>query len=188
MCAAINIEHHIERTVSFVIIVFGELVISVVYHAMEATIGLSVYVSHSSPIYPPVSPSELTDCYRVYGRAVLGLIIAFNLAWIYWDVEASGTFVHALRRHCTSRTLCRSLSLTRRRCRVYRHNVESTALAAFLRPNPRERSTLPSCTARGGSHTRTQMVLRCRTWLRDDHARRYRHGTSQPRAARAHAH
>lgn len=74
---AINIEHHIERTVSFVIIVFGELVISVVYHATTATVGLSL----------------------VYGRAVLGLVMAFNLAWIYWDVEASGTFVHALRRH-----------------------------------------------------------------------------------------
>lgn len=38
---AINIEHHIERTVSFVIIVFGELVISTVYHAIDATVGLS---------------------------------------------------------------------------------------------------------------------------------------------------
>ncbi|EJD45797.1 hypothetical protein AURDEDRAFT_184694 [Auricularia subglabra TFB-10046 SS5] len=74
---AINIEHHIERTVSFVIIVFGELVISVVYHATTASVGLS----------------------EVYGRAVLGLIIAFNFAWIYFDVEATGTFTHALRRH-----------------------------------------------------------------------------------------
>lgn len=74
---AINIEHHIERTVSFVIIVFGELVISVVYHATAASVGIS----------------------EVYGRAVLGLIIAFNLAWIYFDVEATGTYTHALRRH-----------------------------------------------------------------------------------------
>ncbi|KAH7106780.1 hypothetical protein BKA62DRAFT_611499 [Auriculariales sp. MPI-PUGE-AT-0066] len=74
---AINIEHHIERTVSFVIIVLGEIVISVVYHVTSTSLGLSM----------------------VYFRAVLGLVIAFNIAAIYFDVSGTGTSVHAVRRH-----------------------------------------------------------------------------------------
>src|SRR5262245_54044888 len=36
---------------------------------------------------------------RRSGRSMLGLMIAFNLNWIYFDSEACRKFVHALRRH-----------------------------------------------------------------------------------------
>ncbi|KAH7106753.1 hypothetical protein BKA62DRAFT_684984 [Auriculariales sp. MPI-PUGE-AT-0066] len=74
---ALNIEHHIERTVSFIIIVLGEIVISVVYQVTGTSLGLSM----------------------MYFRAVLGLIIAFNVAAIYFDMSGTGLSVHPLRRH-----------------------------------------------------------------------------------------
>jgi hypothetical protein len=42
---AINIEHHIERTASFVIIILGEMVMEVVYKSTTGSIGLSRFVS-----------------------------------------------------------------------------------------------------------------------------------------------
>lgn len=39
LLSATNIEHFIERTAAFVVIVLGELVLSVVYHASGAQIG-----------------------------------------------------------------------------------------------------------------------------------------------------
>ncbi|CUA75340.1 hypothetical protein RSOLAG22IIIB_05843 [Rhizoctonia solani] len=71
---ATNIEHFIERTAAFVVIVLGEVVLSVVYHATRADVG-------------------------IYGSAVSGLIIAFNFCWLYFDAECSHKFVHAMRRH-----------------------------------------------------------------------------------------
>ncbi|KAF8748993.1 Bacterial low temperature requirement A protein (LtrA) [Rhizoctonia solani] len=58
---ATNIEHFIERTAAFVVIVLGEVVLSVVYHATRADIGFK----------------------SIYGSAVSGLIIAFNFCWLY---------------------------------------------------------------------------------------------------------
>ncbi|KEP47321.1 Low temperature requirement protein LtrA [Rhizoctonia solani 123E] len=74
---ATNIEHFIERTAAFVVIVLGEVVLSVVYHATRADVGFK----------------------SIYGSAVSGLIIAFNFCWLYFDAECSHTFVHAMRRH-----------------------------------------------------------------------------------------
>ncbi|KAF8594592.1 hypothetical protein BDV93DRAFT_549179 [Ceratobasidium sp. AG-I] len=74
---ATNIEHFIERTASFVVIVLGEVVLSVVYHASSAQVGFK----------------------SIYGSAIAGLIIAFNFCWLYFDAECSHTFVHAMRRH-----------------------------------------------------------------------------------------
>ncbi|KAG9088493.1 hypothetical protein FS749_002127 [Ceratobasidium sp. UAMH 11750] len=74
---ATNIEHFIERTAAFVVIVLGELVLSVVYHATSAQVGFK----------------------SIYGSAISGLIIAFNFCWLYFDAECSHTFVHAMRRH-----------------------------------------------------------------------------------------
>ncbi|KAG8738892.1 hypothetical protein FRC10_006409 [Ceratobasidium sp. 414] len=74
---ATNIEHFIERTAAFVVIVLGELVLSVVYHATSAQVGFK----------------------GIYGSAISGLIIAFNFCWLYFDAECSHTFVHAMRRH-----------------------------------------------------------------------------------------
>ncbi|QRV83039.1 low temperature requirement protein LtrA [Ceratobasidium sp. AG-Ba] len=74
---ATNIEHFIERTAAFVVIVLGELVLSVVYHASAAEVGFK----------------------SIYGSAICGLIIAFNFCWLYFDAECSHNFVHAMRRH-----------------------------------------------------------------------------------------
>ncbi|KAG8711188.1 hypothetical protein FRC11_003430 [Ceratobasidium sp. 423] len=74
---ATNIEHFIERTAAFVVIVLGEVVLSVVYHATRADVGFK----------------------GIYGSAVSGLIIAFNFCWLYFDAECSHNFVHAMRRH-----------------------------------------------------------------------------------------
>lgn len=74
---ATNIEHFIERTAAFVVIVLGELVLSVVYHASSAQVGFK----------------------SIYGSAIAGLVIAFNFCWLYFDAECSHTFVHAMRRH-----------------------------------------------------------------------------------------
>ncbi|PVG04111.1 hypothetical protein CPB86DRAFT_778353 [Serendipita vermifera] len=74
---ALNIEHFLERTAAFVVIVLGEMVLSVVYHATDSQIGFK----------------------NIYGNAICGLMIAFNFCWLYFDSECSRRFVHALRRH-----------------------------------------------------------------------------------------
>ncbi|KAG8748183.1 hypothetical protein FRC12_013902 [Ceratobasidium sp. 428] len=74
---ATNIEHFIERTAAFVVIVLGEMVLSVVYHASSGQVGFK----------------------SIYGSAISGLIIAFNFCWLYFDAECSHTFIHAMRRH-----------------------------------------------------------------------------------------
>ena len=40
MVEAVNVEHFVERTAAFVVIVLGEIVPSVVYNASESQIGL----------------------------------------------------------------------------------------------------------------------------------------------------
>ncbi|CAE6458086.1 hypothetical protein ACGC1H_006833 [Rhizoctonia solani] len=111
---ATNIEHFIERTAAFVVIVLGEVVLSVVYHATRADVGFK----------------------SIYGSAVSGLIIAFNFCWLYFDAECSHTFVHAMRRHWfTSITftnlhfpLCASLILvSAATSRMTQHTEEVTS-------------------------------------------------------------
>ncbi|CCA67754.1 hypothetical protein PIIN_01578 [Serendipita indica DSM 11827] len=74
---ALNIEHFLERTAAFIVIVLGEMVLSVVYHATPEQVGFK----------------------KIYGNAVCGLIIAFNFGWLYFDAECSHRFLHALRRN-----------------------------------------------------------------------------------------
>ncbi|KAJ7704288.1 hypothetical protein B0H17DRAFT_1039152 [Mycena rosella] len=73
---ATNIEHHVERLGAFVIVVLGEMVVSVFFNA-SGTVGLNLES----------------------GRALLGLMIAFNLNWLYFGSQACKHFVHAIRRH-----------------------------------------------------------------------------------------
>lgn len=40
MIKALNIEHFLERMAAFVVIVLGEMVLSVVYHASTSQIGI----------------------------------------------------------------------------------------------------------------------------------------------------
>lgn len=74
---ALNIEHFLERTAAFVVIVLGEMVLVVVYRATGARAGFQ----------------------NIYGSAICGLILAFNLCWLYFDAECSLRFLHAIRRH-----------------------------------------------------------------------------------------
>jgi len=74
---ALNIEHFLERTAAFVVIVLGEMVLSVVYRATGDRAGFQ----------------------NIYGSAICGLILAFNLCWLYFDAECSRRFLHAIRRH-----------------------------------------------------------------------------------------
>lgn len=45
--SATNIEHFVERTAAFVVIVLGEVVLSVVYHASSAQVGFKRHVDCS---------------------------------------------------------------------------------------------------------------------------------------------
>ncbi|KAG9126869.1 hypothetical protein FRC07_001617 [Ceratobasidium sp. 392] len=74
---ATNIEHFSERMAAFVVIVLGEIVLSVVYVASEGQTGIN----------------------RVYGTALCTLLVAFNFCWLYFDAECSQEFVHAMHRH-----------------------------------------------------------------------------------------
>ncbi|KAJ7846352.1 hypothetical protein B0H14DRAFT_2772436 [Mycena olivaceomarginata] len=73
---AINIEHHVERLGAFVTLVLGEMVVNVFFKS-STSVGLNMES----------------------GRAILGLMIAFNLNWMYFGSQACKHFVHAIRRH-----------------------------------------------------------------------------------------
>ncbi|CAG8445145.1 892_t:CDS:10 [Acaulospora morrowiae] len=72
---ALNIEHGSERLGIFAIICLGEGMFGVVYSS-----------NNSRPDW-------------ILGKAIFGLILAYNLHWIYFDVDASRQYQHALRRH-----------------------------------------------------------------------------------------
>ncbi|CAJ0899842.1 6072_t:CDS:10 [Entrophospora sp. SA101] len=72
---ALNIEHWSERLGTFTIICLGEGMFGILYTGINS--------------YPD---GQL-------GKALLGLLISYNLHWIYFDVDASRQYLHALRRH-----------------------------------------------------------------------------------------
>ncbi|RIA82457.1 bacterial low temperature requirement A protein [Glomus cerebriforme] len=72
---ALNIEHYSERLGLFAIIALGEGVFSTLYTSIN-----------------PHPDGQLA-------KAILGLLIAYNLHWIYFVVDGSKQFQHALRRH-----------------------------------------------------------------------------------------
>ncbi|KAG9036713.1 hypothetical protein FRB95_008044 [Tulasnella sp. JGI-2019a] len=76
---ALNIEHSMERTGLFVILVIGESIINVTFAPLA---GSSQYGPHPE-----------------YWRALMGLSISSSLCWIYFDADSSRVFIHALRRH-----------------------------------------------------------------------------------------
>ncbi|KAG8879349.1 hypothetical protein FRB97_001734 [Tulasnella sp. 331] len=76
---AINIEHSMERTGLFVILVIGESIINVTF--------------------APTAGSNQNGPHSEYWRAIFGLAISFSLCWIYFDADSSRVFIHALRRH-----------------------------------------------------------------------------------------
>lgn len=72
---ATNIEHETERTNAFVTLVFGYSVVAIIYQS-AASFGLNAF----------------------FGKAVLGLIQAFAFNWIYFDLDGTDLFAHAIRR------------------------------------------------------------------------------------------
>ncbi|PWN43216.1 hypothetical protein IE81DRAFT_346811 [Ceraceosorus guamensis] len=74
---ALSLEHLMERMTLFVILVTGEILIVSSYTASGGDIG----------------PHDK------FWRSALAITIAFSIIWLYFDADASRTFVHALRRH-----------------------------------------------------------------------------------------
>ncbi|CAG8487368.1 7485_t:CDS:10 [Ambispora leptoticha] len=72
---ALNIEHWSERCGVFIIICIGEIVFAIIQESWNA-----------KPDW-------------ILGKSILGLLLAYDLHWIYFDVDASQRFQHALRRH-----------------------------------------------------------------------------------------
>ncbi|RIA82456.1 bacterial low temperature requirement A protein [Glomus cerebriforme] len=72
---ALNIEHYSERLGLFAIIALGEGILGVLYTSFN-----------------PQPDGQL-------GKAILGLLIVYNLHWIYFIVDGSKQYQHALRRH-----------------------------------------------------------------------------------------
>lgn len=80
---ALSMEHVMERTIQFVIVVVGEMIISATYSASKSKFGLSIQ----------------------YGQSALGICCSFMIIWLYYDADSSRTFQHALRRHAIPATL-----------------------------------------------------------------------------------
>ncbi|KAL9110919.1 MAG: hypothetical protein Q9227_004534 [Pyrenula ochraceoflavens] len=76
---AINIEHRVSRHSSFVTLVLGSAVLSILYQSASAHSPLNAF----------------------FGKAILGLVLAYSFNWIYFDIDADQDriHVHAIRRH-----------------------------------------------------------------------------------------
>ncbi|KAM3451684.1 hypothetical protein MY3296_005096 [Beauveria thailandica] len=72
---AINIEHRVERTNAFVSLVLGYSVVGILFQS-NGGFNLNAFL----------------------GKAILGLLQAFFFNWIYFDIDANGIGLHAIRR------------------------------------------------------------------------------------------
>ena len=82
---AANIEHKTERTNAFVTLIFGYSVVALLYQN-SASFGVNAF----------------------FGKAVLGLIQAFCLNTLYFEIDGDSLWQHAIRRHVFS---CKCLIL-----------------------------------------------------------------------------
>lgn len=76
---AVNIEHKTERTNAFVTLIFGYSVVALLYQN-SASFGVNAF----------------------FGKAVLGLIQAFCLNTLYFEIDGDSLWQHAIRRHVVS--------------------------------------------------------------------------------------
>lgn len=76
---ALNIEHKVERTNAFVTLVFGYTVVAMLYQN-QSKMGLNAFL----------------------GKAILGLVQAFCFNWLYFEIDSSNLYLHAIRRHKSS--------------------------------------------------------------------------------------
>ena len=72
---AINIEHRVERNNAFVALIFGYSILTILYQS-SASFGINAF----------------------FGKGILGLLQAFAFNWIYFEIDAFGIHVHAIRR------------------------------------------------------------------------------------------
>lgn len=77
---AVNIEHRVERNNAFVTLVLGANILSIIFQLKSAD--------------PPLS--------AFFGKAILVLLQAFSINWIYFDIDGSNLHQHAIRRHAIS--------------------------------------------------------------------------------------
>ena len=75
---ALNIEHMSERMGLFIIIVLGEGVAAILFSRTDVALDFR------------------------YAKAVFGLLLGYSLHWIYFLVDGSRLFLHAVRRHILS--------------------------------------------------------------------------------------
>lgn len=71
---ALNIEHRVERINAFTTLVFGHIILSILYQT--SVNGIDAF----------------------YAKAVLSLTAAFALNWLYFEVDGSDLVIHAIRR------------------------------------------------------------------------------------------
>jgi hypothetical protein len=74
-----NIEHRVERNNAFIALVFGYSILTIIFQS-SASMGINAF----------------------FGKGALGLIQAFAFNWIYFEIDAYGIHVHAIRRHWIS--------------------------------------------------------------------------------------
>ncbi|CAE7194799.1 unnamed protein product, partial [Rhizoctonia solani] len=100
-----------SSTAAFVVIMLGEVVLSVVYHTTRTDVGFK----------------------EIYRSAVSGLIIVFNFFWLYFEAECSHTCVHAMKRLCPG-----SVSPVIYTCsRVHLDHIYKSPLSTLRTFNPR---------------------------------------------------
>ena len=69
---------------------------------MNAFVTLVIGYSVVALFYQSSAPEGIN---AFYGKAILGLIIAFSFCLIYFEVDSTNLYVHAIRRHAIA---CRS--------------------------------------------------------------------------------
>lgn len=104
---AISHAHAMERFLQFTVVLVGEMIISSTYSGADGNQGLS----------------------NKYARASLCIVTAFMLTWLYFDVDSSRTFQHALRRHALPSMLFSTMHFPLTGCII----LASAAMKALIK-------------------------------------------------------
>ncbi|KAJ3329513.1 hypothetical protein HDU76_007747 [Blyttiomyces sp. JEL0837] len=84
---AINIEHHTERIGLLVIIVLGEVVVSLLWSSKQSSMS------------------------RGYAATLCGLTVAIAFEWLYFNIDATKYYIHAIRRSVITAVVWQNLHL-----------------------------------------------------------------------------
>ena len=91
---AVDIDMRVERTGNFVSMVLGYIVVNLIYQS-NAVIGFN---SYSLFPFPNPSRNDETNLLRFMGKGALGLILAWCLNWLFFDID-NKNYEHALTRN-----------------------------------------------------------------------------------------